>query len=66
MADYRNYKKVLKVHNWGYYQNALELECGHEVFRYAKVPPKSVKCEWCERAEQGRAPDAAVASANPK
>lgn len=47
MTDYRNYSNVLSVSYGDMYGRFLQLDCGHEVYRYGKVAPKKVKCERC-------------------
>ena len=50
MSDYREYSKVIKVEH-GFFERRmfLKLDCGHEVYRYKKVAPKLVRCEFCHR-----------------
>ena len=50
MSDYREYSKVVNVER-GFFDRRmfLKLDCGHEVYRYKKVPPKLVRCEFCHR-----------------
>lgn len=61
MTDYRKYSNVTKVWSIGYMNrdHFLSLDCGHEVYRYSKTPPKKVKCEKCLRDAQKLA-DAAM------
>ena len=47
MTDYRKYSNVLSVSYGDMYGRFLQLDCGHEVYRYGKVAPKKVKCERC-------------------
>lgn len=50
MSDFREYSKVTNVER-GFFDRRmfLKLDCGHEVYRYKKVPPKLVRCEFCHR-----------------